>query len=424
MLVPALGSLVPLLLGAPSEDPIPSIVADVRPARLRADVDRLVGFGTRHTASTTDSETEGIGAARRWLEAELRAISESTGGRLDVRTQRFEVDLGRVVGRPEERFELVNVYGVLPGRVGDPLGRTFVVAGHYDSIPGRWNDTQSAAPGADDDASGTAAVLEMARVLASHEFDANLVFLLVPGEEQGLYGSKHFAERADADGWRIEGMFTNDIVGGVEGFDGRIDRETIRVFAGGDEPEAGSKELARLIAECCESYVDGARVRMIHRLDRYGRGGDHIPFHEAGVAAVRFTEANEHYLRQHQNVGVLEGVRRGDDPEFVDEEYLARVTRVNAAALARLAAAPPPPERVRMRGAMTYAPRLSWSAVEGAVGYEVVWRETTSVSWEHALRTEEPGAQLEGVVADNFYWGVRAIGASGASSVATAANRR
>ncbi|MCZ6598850.1 MAG: M20/M25/M40 family metallo-hydrolase [Planctomycetota bacterium] len=416
--------IVPLLLTlgalAGGDDPIPKMLKEVSPKRIHRDVETLVGFHTRQTFSETESDERGIGAARRWLAKELQAISEATGGRLEVREQRFT---RRVSRRSEEEGEVVNVIGFLPGTQEDPLGRTYVVIGHYDSRASRGSDTDSFAPGADDDASGTAVVLELARVLSELELEANLVFLCVAGEEQGLYGSRHFAQRAREDGLAIDGVITNDIVGGIEGGNGVVDLVTVRCFSGGDDQsDSGgpSRELGRSLYDAAARYVPDARVRLIFRLDRLGRGGDHIPFHEQGLPALRLTEANENYARQHQDVREEDGVAYGDVLEHVSAEYVARVARVNAALLAQLALAPPAPQGMRVRGAVRYDTRLSWEPVEGAAGYVAVWRETTSPVWEHRSDVvTEPSVLLEGVIVDNHFFGVRAVDAAGHESRTT-----
>jgi len=418
--------LLPFLLAFTSassaEDPIPQSIGAVEPGRILADVETLTGFHTRHTASGNDSEDRGIGAARRWLVEQFEAISRETGGRLEVREERFTRSI-RGLGD----VEMVNVYGFLPGTQGDPLGRTYVVSGHYDSRARQGMDAESFAPGANDDASGTAVVLELARVLSGGEYDANLVFLTVPGEEQGLFGADHFAEQAEARGLAIDGMITNDIVGGGEGGNGITDLRTVRCFSGAEGLHSTSRELARSIRTSAARYVPDAEVRLIFRLDRFGRGGDHIPFHERGVPAVRLSEANENYARQHQDVRVEDGVQYGDLAEFVSAEYMARVARVNGAALAELAMAPAPPTGLRMRAAVSYDTQLSWSPVAGAAGYEVVWRDTTAPYWEQTLELgAEPSvmrvrgeerevmrATVEGVTADGAFFGVRSVSASG-----------
>ncbi len=415
-------------------DPIPAWLTHASPARLTDAVERLVGFGTRHTLSETESDTHGIGAARRWLRLELETIAAETGGRLEVKEQRFHTT---VRGK---NAELVNVYGFLPGRVNDPLGRTYVISGHYDSRASKSLDALSPAPGANDDASGTAVVLEVARLLSAGEFEANLVFLLVPGEEQGLFGSKHFANEAEELGIDVEGMITNDIVGGTEGGNGVRDEITIRCYSASDD-EGKSRALARAIASSAERYVPDAKVKLVFRSDRFGRGGDHQSFHKKGFPAARLTEANEHYGRQHQDVRVEDGIAYGDLAEHVSGDYMAKVARVNAAAVAEMALAPPPPTRVSMRAAVSYDTQLGWApSIPRPPGqsrdeskpthsYEIVWRDTTAPLWTGSqavpavirvqpARDRRPERQvvqgtIEGVTADTHFFGVRAVSALG-----------
>ena len=415
-------ALLALALAAPVDDPIPGILAEVEPRRLKGDVEKLVSFHTRSSFADTTSDETGIGAARRWLEAEMRAIAEATGGRLQVSTQRFTVSVrGREV-------EMVNIVGFLPGAEVDATGRTYVVSGHYDSRARNGMDGESFAPGADDDASGTAVVLELARVMAGQEYPANLYFLCVAGEEQGLFGAEHFAEWCVTEGVQVDGMITNDIVGGVEGGNGVVDDVTIRCFSRAEDGmHSPSRELARALRSSAERYVDDARVELIFRLDRFGRGGDHKPFDDRGMPGVRLTEANENYERQHQDVREEDGVQYGDLPEFVSGPYMAKVARVNAACLAELALAPAMPEPPRMRAAVSYDTQLSWAPVAGAAGYEVVWRKTTEPTWTGSLRVgpdvevletrrgrrELVRVTVEKVTADNCFFGVRAVSAAG-----------
>jgi len=406
-------------LGASSgvQDPVPGLLAEVSAERIGARIEALVGFGTRHTMSETESETRGIGAARRWIRADLEAAAAATGGRLQVRTQAFEQAMGRRGARRD--VELVNVYGFLPGTQGDPKGRTYVVSGHYDSIPSSGMDAESDAPGADDDASGTAVVLELARVMSAYEFEANLVFLCVPGEEQGLFGSKYFASWAHAEGLAIDGMITNDIVGGTVGGNGVEDDRTIRCFSAAEGLHSPSRELARSMREAVQRYVLDAEVELVFRLDRFGRGGDHQPFHELGYPAVRMTEANEDYAHQHQDVREENGVLYGDRLEFVSFDYTARVARANAALLAQLALAPAPPAEVELRAALRYDTEVRWQASPSAhlAGYVVVWRETTAPYWKHASELiEGTSFTAPGVSADNCFFGVRAVGEDGHQS--------
>jgi Zn-dependent M28 family amino/carboxypeptidase len=330
--------------------------------------------------------------------------------------------------------ELVNVIATLPGTQPESAARTIVVSGHYDSIPsmrGEATDPNVDAPGANDDASGTAVVLELAEVLSSRKFDATIVFAAFVGEEQGLLGSGHFADEARAAGRDIEAMITNDIVGNTEGGDGRRENRTIRVFseglpdsplgarlrAVGGENDSPSRQLARFVRETAEAYSPEFRVRMVFRADRYGRGGDHQPFLRRGYAAVRLTEPAENYTRQHQDVRTEGGVAFGDVVSGVDFPYVAAVARVNAAVVASLALAPPPPAdtTIEARGS-GYDTTLSWSwsPVPDLAGYEVVWRDTTAGDWEHARWVgDATRATLKGLSKDDFHFGVRAVDRDG-----------
>ncbi len=425
--LPTLACLAPLALASqassdPAPDAIPGLLAEVSTERIGERIRHLVGFHTRNTLSRTDSPTVGIGAARRWIEEDLQESSRASGGRLDVRTQSFLAAMGP---RGSEReVEVVNVYGFLPGTVGDQLGRTYVVSGHYDSMASdRW-DVESAAPGANDDASGTAVVLEIARVMSASRFEANLVFLCVAGEEQGLFGSKHFATWAAESGLAIDGMITNDIVGGTTGGSGLSDDRTLRCFSGDGVLDSPSRELARSLQGAAQRYVQDASIRLVFRSDRIGRGGDHLPFQEHGFPAIRLTEPHEDYRHQHQNVRVEEGVQYGDLIEFVSFDYVARVARANLAVLAEIASAPAPPASVRLRAALRYDVEVRWepSPSTDVAAYQVVWRETTAPTWEHASEPL-PGASflLEGVTADDCFVGVRALDARGHASRVTTA---
>lgn len=403
-------ALLPLLQ-VPSQDPVPGWLREISPARIRERVDRLVSFHTRNTFSDTTSESRGIGAARRWIEADLRASSAAAGGRLEVRTLS-----GTHKRKDGSEVEVVDVYGFLPGRQADPLGRTYLVSGHYDSIARSAEDAESFAPGADDDASGTAVVLELARVMAGHELEANLVFLLVAGEEQGLWGSTDFAEWALKEKLALDGVITNDIVGAREGGGGQPNDRVVRCFSGGDGLHDPSRELARSLVDAAARHQPDTRVDLVFRVDRLGRGGDHIPFHRRGVAALRLTEEHEHYGRQHRDVALKDGVREGDLPEFVSEEYVARVARLNAALLCDLALAPPAPGKVTLRGAVRYDATVSWQPSPGAAGYVVVWRDTTSPVWQQRSAVVRETELVVPGVADGRFFGVRAVDALGHES--------
>jgi hypothetical protein len=424
-------------LGAPGErnPQIARIVEEVSAQRIEATIRKLVSFGTRNSLSETESETRGIGAARRWIKAQLESCSRGTG--LKVEFDDHLVESGPRVPRPTH---FVNVVATLPGTQDASRERIYVVSGHYDSMPSSPVDGESDAPGANDDASGTAVSMELACVMSRHKFDATLVFMAVAGEEQGLLGSTGFAKAAKAKGLDIAGMFTNDIVGNTRGSDGRVERNRIRLFAEGVPPLAQlpdavrdalrtsgendlpTRQLARYVKEAGEKYVAGFKVDVIWRRDRYLRGGDHFPFLDAGYAALRFTEPSEDWRHQHQDVRVADGVQLGDLPEFVDFDFVAQVARVNGAALASLALGPSIPREVEMENLRLEADTtLRWkpNAEPDIAGYRIVWRETTSPVWQQSLDVGDVTRHtLAGVSKDNFIFGVQAYDRDGNLSVA------
>ena len=355
---------------AATDPAIAALVSGISAQRLGANVKTLAAFGTRHTLSVTDDPKRGIGAARRWIHDTLDKCAAESEGRLRVTYDEFTPPVSPRMLQP---VPVVNVVATLEGT--DPVARkrTLVVSGHYDSMCGNVMNGQCDAPGANDDASGTALVIELACNFARQRFPASIVFLTVAGEEQGLLGSEHWAKEARARDANIEAMFTNDIVGNAHDVNGKRDASYVRLFAQGVPAEATSspeslrrlessaendsppRELARTIREAAARYVPEIDVKVIYRRDRYLRGGDHIPFLAQGFTAVRFTEAHEDFRHQHQDVRVVDGVQYGDLTEFVDADYLASVTRVNAAALATLARAPAAPTGVRHRDAATRA---------------------------------------------------------------------
>jgi hypothetical protein len=321
---------------------------------IERSIRELAGFGTRHTLSSQTDPNRGIGAARDWIYSELQRSAERSGGRMTVEKQSFVQPAG---GRIPEPTTITNVVATLRGTQPASADRTYVVSGHYDS---RCTDVMNAtcdAPGANDDASGVAAVLEMARVMASRKFDATIVFMAVAGEEQGLLGSTYYAEQAKQSGQRIDGMFTNDIVGSSLGQNGVRDPNSVRLFAvgpyfdetpqeaadrrtTGSENDSPARQLARYAKDVADQAPTDMSVRIIYKRDRYLRGGDHIPFLDRRYPAGRFTEVNEDYRHQHQNVRVEDGTQFGDLLDFVDFGYMTRVAKVNAATLAGLASAP------------------------------------------------------------------------------------
>ncbi len=412
----------------PEQALLKDVAAEVSAARLRASVETLVGFGTRHTGSDTTSDRRGIGAARRWIAAEFAAASKSCGARLRIVTPSRVMTAPRLAGPTE----VVNVLAVLPGAT-DP-GRVIVISGHYDSIPSDPKDFTSDAPGANDDASGTAAVIEAARVLCKHSFPATIVFAALAGEEQGLLGGRILADHAVAEGWRVEANLNNDIVGNTEGLSGVRDNTHVRIFSegtrstetqeeanrrryNGGEVDSPSRNLARYLDGLADRYLTNFDVVMVYRTDRYGRGGDQVEMLRAGFPAVRITEAAENYTRQHQNVRTEKGIAYGDVLAGVDFPYLAQVTRLNVVGLAALASAPAPPTGVEISGAVSPDTTLKWKPAADAAAYRVWWRATTEPQWRLSRVVPASGeAVLKSVNIDDGFFGVSAIGPDGHES--------
>jgi len=414
-----------------SDAAISAALQDVSAARIQATIEKLVSFHTRSTLSTGSDATQGIGAARIWIKSEFERYSQACGGCLEVGTDDFVEPAG---GRIPKPTEIVNVYAVLRGTDPTEAKRIVLVTGHYDSRDGDTFDATGFAPGANDDASGTAVSLECARVLSQHRFPATIIFLTVAGEEQGLNGSTHFAKMAKEQGWQIEAVLNNDIVGGDRSEGRRPD--TVRVFSEslplaanddelhrirglGGENDSSSRQVARYIAETARQYSTGLNPTLIFRLDRYLRGGDHSAFNEQGFAGVRFTEYRENYDRQHQNVRTENGVEYGDLPKFVDFDYVAKVAQLNAATLASLASAPAPPGKVALVAKeLQNDSTLSWEAVPRAADYEVVWRDTSGSDWDHSERVGNVTRATLKLSKDNVIFGVRSVDAAGHKSMA------
>ncbi len=414
---------------------IEKAVSEISAKRIEAYIRKLVSFGTRHTMSDATSDTRGIGAARRWIKSELERCGAGT--RMQVGYDSYVDQGGPRISRPTE---VVNVVATLPGTQPESKDRMYVVSGHYDSrVSDVMNDTADA-PGANDDASGTAAVMEMACVMAKHNFDATLVFITVAGEEQGLLGSKHFADEAKKNGWNIAGMYDNDIIGSSHADDGRKDDTQVRLFAQGIPPtkelsdanrtlvttggenDSITRQLARHTKEQGERYVKGFKVNVIYRTDRYLRGGDHSPFLANGYAAVRFTEPNENFDHQHQDLRTENGKVYGDLPEFDDFNYIARVTKVNVAGLASLALAPAAPQKVGARtDKLENDTTLVWEANKepDLAGYRIVWRETTAPFWQGSKFVGNVTEASVKLSKDNYFFGVQAVDKDGNVSPAT-----
>lgn len=411
---------------------IGKMIKEVSARNIEASIRKLVSFGTRNSLSEQNDPKRGIGAARDWIFAEFQQISAACGNCLTVEKQSF---LQAKANRVPEPTMMTNIVATLKG-TADP-DRVYVVSGHYDSMCTSPTDAKCDAPGANDDASGTAVVIELARVMSKRKFDATLIFMAVPGEEQGLLGATYFAQQAVETKKNIEAMFTNDIVGGVTTHKNSPHRNRVRVFSEGvpsneteqqagtrrsvgGENDSSSRQLARYIKEQSERYMKNFRPWMIYRRDRYLRGGDHIPFLERGFAAVRFTEADEDYTHQHQNVRTEGGVFYGDTPEFVDFEYTANVGRVNLIALASLANAPAKPRNVGLvTTRLTNDTELKWDAGQDVdlAGYEIVWRDTTAAEWTDSVFVGNvTNFVMKARSKDNFFFGVRAVDKSGNKS--------
>lgn len=410
------------------QTPVKQVSAD----KIGEYIKKLVSFGTRNTLSAQDDPNRGIGAAANWIFSEFEKISNDCGGCLNVEKQTFLQEKGRRIPEPTN---LTNVVATLKGNT-DP-DRVYVVSGHYDSMCSSPTDADCDAPGANDDASGTAAVIEMARVLSKQKYDATIIFMTVAGEEQGLLGAAYFAEQAKQKGMNIEAMFTNDIIGGVLSYKNKADRNSVRVFAEGvpsneseaeanlrrsvgGENDSPARQLARFIDEAAKIYSPKFSVQIIYRRDRYLRGGDHIPFLERGFPAVRFTEPHEDYTHQHQTVRTENGVFYGDTIEFVDFGYIANVAKVNVASLASLALAPAKPKNVGIDTTrLTNDTDLKWTANPDAdlAGYEIVWRKTTEPLWTNAVNVGNVTKYtMKDMSKDNFFFGVRAVDKAGNKS--------
>ena len=413
----------------PHEQPALHALADApSEAELRATITKLVGFGTRHTLSDTTSATRGIGAARRWVKSRFEAISRDCGGCIEVVTP-SQVFSGKRTPQPTE---VMDVVAIKRGK-RDP-DRVIVMTGHLDSRVTDVMNATSDAPGANDDASGVAALIEAARLLSKQDNDATLVFAALSGEEQGLYGGKVLAGYAVAHGWQVEAQLNNDIVGNSQGQNGVIDNTRVRVFSEGTrsnetaaeadyrryhggEVDSPSRNLARYIDRLADSYLPDFRVRMVYRTDRYGRGGDQVPFLEAGFPAVRVTEAHENYTGQHQDLRSEGGVHYGDTIDGIDFRYLARVTALNAITMASLSRAPAPPTQVEVKGALATDTTVSWHKVPDAAGYRVHWRDTTAPQWQYVRAVGDiDQAVLTDVVIDDWFFGVSAVSTDGYES--------
>jgi hypothetical protein len=421
---------------------IAAALQQVSADRIRANIEKLVSFGTRSTISAQDPAAiaagRGVGAAREWIKSEFERYAQDCGGCLEVKTDSFTEPAADRIPQP---IEITNVYAVLEGTDEENAKRIVLVTGHYDSRNSDILDVKGDAPGANDDASGAAVSLECARVLSKLKFPATIIFLTVAGEEQGLNGSHHFAQMAKEkmakeQGWNVEAVLNNDIVGGDKSAE--QDSSQVRVFSEGlpaaaaeqeikrirglgGENDSESRQLARYIADVGHAYDVGVKPTLVFRLDRYLRGGDHSSFNQQGFAAVRFTEFRENFHHQHQNPRTENGIEYGDLLKFVDFDYVAHVARLNAATLASLASAPAPPDNVHLLTKdLENDSTLTWEASPGgrAAEYEVLWRPTTSPEWEYVQKVGTATRATLQLSKDNVIFAVRAVDAQGHRSLA------
>lgn len=414
-----------------------NIIDAVSERRLENDIQTLANFGTRNTFSDTISNTRGIGAARRWIKKEFETTSKNCGNCLNVFYQKDFVtkkDGSRV---PHDSW-VVNVVAIQKGTKYP--NNYIIMSGDIDSRASDTMDFTTDAPGANDNASGMAGTIEAARILSKYKFENSIIYVGLSGEEQGLFGGAGLAAYAKKQGWNIIGVFNNDMIGNISGVDGVIDNRTFRIFSEpvpatesdkerqsrrfyGGEVDGISRQLARYIHKNTKTYMPEMNPMMVYRLDRFGRGGHHRPFNDLGFAGIRIMEAHENYTQQHQDIREENGIQFGDVIEHVNFNYVKKLTAVNAINLASLAWAPPAPKTVSIGGIVEANVRLKWDKSEGAIGYKIYWRDTTSPTWDYSRYVGDVTAfTLNGIVIDNFFFGIAAVGANGIESLITFPN--
>ena len=432
-----------IALFAQTDQKIYDIIDAVSEDRLKSDVKTLADFGTRHTLSDTISKTRGIGAARRWIRSEFESISKDCNNCLEVFYQSNLIKKGtnqRIV----KDVNVVNVVAIQRGTKYP--NRYIIMSGDIDSRVSDPTDFTSDSPGANDNATGMAGAMEAARVLSKYKFESSIVYLGLSGEEQGLFGGQGMAKYAQDNNWDIIGVLNNDMIGNISGVDGVIDNRTFRIFSEpittaetdpeklarqarsrrfyGGEVDGTSRQLARYVYETTRTYMPEMNPMMVYRLDRFGRGGHHRPFNDVGFAGIRIMEAHENYTQQHQDIRTENGIEYGDTFEHVNFPYCKKLTAVNAITMANLASAPPAPTEVGIGGIVEASAKLKWDKVEGAKGYKIYWRDTTSPTWNHSRYIEDATEfTLEGIVIDNFFFGVAAIGNDGHESMVVFPNK-
>lgn len=432
-----------IIVGSQTDTKIYDIIDAISEERLKNDVKTLTDFGTRHTLSDTVSDTRGIGAARRWIKSQFDNISKDCNNCLEVFFQNNLVEKGT----NQRIVEDVNVINVVAVQRGTKYPNQFIImSGDIDSRVSDPNDYTSDAPGANDNATGMAGAMEAARVLSKHKFESSIVYLGLSGEEQGLFGGQGFAKYAKDNNWQIIGVLNNDMIGNIEGVDGVIDNRTFRIFSEpittdetdpeklarqararrfyGGEVDGISRQLARYVHKTTKTYMPEMNPMMVYRLDRFGRGGHHRPFNDLGFAGIRIMEAHENYTQQHQDIRTENGINYGDTFEHVNFPYCKKLTAVNAITMASLASAPPAPKEVSIGGIVEASAKLKWSKVEGAKGYKIYWRDTTSPTWNNSRYVGDINEfTLEGIVIDNYFFGVASVSEDGHESLVTFPNK-
>ena len=422
---------------AQTDTKIYDIINSVSADRIKADVKTLTEFGTRNTFSDTISNTRGIGAARRWIKSEFETISKNCNNCLNVFYQKDLVTTKMGSRVPHDAY-VVNVVAIQRGTKYP--NRFIIMSGDIDSRASNTMDYTTDAPGANDNASGMAGTIEASRVLSKYKFESSIIYVGLSGEEQGLFGGAGLAKYAKEKGWDIIGILNNDMIGNIKGVDGVIDNRSFRIFSEpvpaneterqrrmrrfyGGEVDGISRQLARYVHKTTKTYMPEMNPMMIYRLDRFGRGGHHRPFNDLGFAGIRIMEAHENYTQQHQDIRTENGIKYGDTFEHVNFGYAKKLTTVNAINLASLAWAPEAPKVVEIGGIVQPSAKLRWSKVDGAKGYKIYWRDTTSPTWDHSRYVEGTEFTLEGIVIDNFFFGVSAVGENGHESVVVFPNK-
>ena len=422
---------------AQTDSKIYDIIKAVSAKRIKANVKTLTEFGTRNTFSDTISTTQGIGAARRWVKSEFDVISKSCDNCMEVFYQKDFVTKKENRRVPHDAW-IVNVVAVQKGTRYP--NKYVIMSGDIDSRASDTMDFTADAPGANDNASGMAGTIEAARVLSKYKFESSIIYVGLSGEEQGLFGGAGLAKYALDKGWDIIGILNNDMIGNITGVDGVIDNRSFRIFSEpvpaneterertmrrfyGGEVDGISRQLARYIHKNVKMYMPEMNPMMIYRLDRFGRGGHHRPFNDLGFAGIRIMEAHENYTQQHQDIRTENGINYGDTFEHVNFGYAKKLTAVNAINLASLAWSPAAPKEVFIGGVVEANARLKWSDVAGAKGYKIYWRDTTSPTWDNSRYVETTQFILEGIVIDNFFFGVSAVGENGHESVVVFPNK-